>query len=147
MLFVFNYVYWSSTLISYSITITRCVSLVKQELLTLPVHMSSQLVFSWVRSFLCNTLEIMFVLLSFFFWSLYVYPLSTCGFWWPLWCFLKVVLFLTQRYMTSCTFVAFPMRNFSQSDPNNISDFFLFIGMSRCWRSDETPLWITCAWL
>jgi hypothetical protein len=53
----------------------RRVSLVEQELLTLPEHPSSNPVFSWVRVIRSFVLCVMFcwslfVLLSFFFWSL-----------------------------------------------------------------------------
>ena len=68
----------------------RRVSLVEQELLTLPEHPSSNPVFSWVRVIRSLVLCVMFcrslfVLLSFFFGHCVVCPSSIYIFWLPLW--------------------------------------------------------------
>ena len=81
----------SSWLITGFVTrLTRRVSLVEQELLTLSQHMSSPPVFSGVRVtrslvfcvVLCRSL---FVLLYFFFWYCAVCSSSIYGLWLPLW--------------------------------------------------------------
>jgi hypothetical protein len=60
----------------FVIRVTRWVLLVKQELLSLPEHLSSPLVFSWVCVARSSVFGVMFcrslfILLFFFFWSLY----------------------------------------------------------------------------
>ena len=79
-----------SWLITWFVTrLTRQVSLVEQELLTLPEHMSSPPVFSGVRVTRSLVLYVCFVyrclsFCSFSFGHCVLCP-SIYGFWWPLW--------------------------------------------------------------
>jgi hypothetical protein len=65
--------------------LTRRVSLVEQELLTLPGHLSSPPVFSWVRVIRSSVCRSLFVLLYFFFGHCVVCSSSIYGLWLPHW--------------------------------------------------------------
>ena len=94
-MFFFSFIYWFPKRFrvkwcSCRLTVSRQVSLVEQELLTLPEHMSSpRFLVGFVFptfSFLCSVLFIVgcpFVLFSFG--HCVVYPFSIDGFWLPLW--------------------------------------------------------------
>ena len=80
--------------------LTRRVSLVEQELLTLPEHPSPPPNFSGVRVtqslvFCVMFCRLLFVLLSFSFGNCVVCPSSIYGLWFPLWCLQTVVELLS----------------------------------------------------